>query len=578
MNKVWILAITVLALVATSIPSFSAETTFSGSYRVRSVIDDNWEKQDMANHPEGRDLYTGYFDQRFRLTVTHRRSEFLKAVVSIDLAEDIWGQQRGLRFNDSDGTIDGFINSAYIEAITPIGLFQLGTNGESRFGYGLWSDSGIRGNGTNNAGITYAIKVGGFIATASYVKYIDWVQSVFTIPVFPGTNLSDLTGGPTSTYYNDDIDTYIMTAHYVTDKVKVGGLIQCILDPKILGAVVMARGVADIGGFPGSFRGEEQWMSPLGVPSIALNGGLYWPTPAGPNAVGFGRAGMYGANLFAWDIYGDVKLLNDRLEIKGEFLRVWGSSTRNAMGDAYNNYLATRVVLPPLPGYRLPETIVVDGMTAYLDTSYDFDTFKVGVAALYGSGEKHWRAFTQSHFNLNTTGNFDFHWSNIVVPGDWMFLGSTGSSNFNNFPLGLGDNPENITSVKLYWSATPTEKLDIHGAFIWSKYTNPVGRYARDAAGNLIPNWNAFYGHPMNYIHQSGLLPGNAYIPAGVSDQLGWEIDLGATCEIMDGLTLNSEFGVLFAGSAFDYRNPATFERESWGPIYRWVNTLTYEF
>lgn len=578
MRKVWILAIVALVLVTAGAPSFSAETTLTGTYRIRSVADYNWEKRDLAIHPEGRDLYTGYFDQRFRLTITHRQSEFLKAVVSIDIVEDVWGRGGAFRMNNSAGTDDGFINSAYIEAITPVGLLQLGTNAENRFGYGLWSDSSIRGDANNNPSITYGMKVGGFIATASYVKYIDWVRSVFTIPVYPGAGPSDFTGGPASAYYNYDIDTYILTAHYVTDTWKVGGLFQWIPDPRALGAVAMSRGVADIGAFPGSFRGEEQWMDPVAVPSTGLNGGIYWPTPAGPNAIGFGRAGMYGANLFAWDVYGNVKLLNDRLEIKGEFLRLWGVSKRNSLGDAYNDYLATRVILPPLPIYRLPEKIIVEGTTVYLDVSYDFGVWKVGVAALYGSGEKHWHAFTQSHTNFNTIGNDDFHWGALVVPGNWMYLGSTGSNRFYNAPLGLGDNPENVTSVKLYWSAAPNEKLDIHGAFIWAKYTQPVGRYARDGAGNLVPGWNAFYGHPMNYIQPSALLPGNTYIPAGVDDELGWEIDLGATYEIMEGLTLNSEFGVLFTGSAFDYRNPVTNEREHWGPIYRWVNTLTYEF
>jgi hypothetical protein len=118
------------------------------------------------------------------------------------------------------------------------------------------------------------------------------------------------------------------------------------------------------------------------------------------------------------------------------------------------------------------------------------------------------------------------------------------------------------------------EKLDIHGAFIWAKYTQPVGRYAINSVGAPQPNWNAFYGHPMNYVNPGGTV----YMPASVSDQLGWEIDLGATYEIMEGLSLNSEFGILFTGSAFDYRNTATGEREQWGPVVRWVNTLTYEF
>jgi len=52
----------------------------------------------------------------------------------------------------------------------------------------------------------------------------------------------------------------------------------------------------------------------------------------------------------------------------------------------------------------------------------------------------------------------------------------------------------------------------------------------------------------------------------------------------MEGLTLNSEFGVLFTGDAFDYVEatslaaPTTVSRHNWGNIYRYVTTLTYEF
>ncbi len=111
MRKIWIMALAAVLVVAFAAPSFSAETTFSGSYRIRSVMDDNWQKGSENGFtypvvggfvPNGDALYTGYFDQRFRLTITHKRSEFLKAVVSIDLAEDLWGQQKRFRTNNSD--------------------------------------------------------------------------------------------------------------------------------------------------------------------------------------------------------------------------------------------------------------------------------------------------------------------------------------------------------------------------------------------------------------------------------------------------------------------------------------------
>jgi hypothetical protein len=189
---------------------------------------------------------------------------------------------------------------------------------------------------------------------------------------------------------------------------------------------------------------------------------------------------------------------------------------------------------------------------------------KVGVAFLYGAGEEHWRPFAQSHYHFNTTGNDDFHWGNIIVPGDSALLAS------GNFALGLGNTPENVTSVKIYGSFSPIEKLDIHGAVIWAMYTQPVGRYAGGTYGVFH---QPFYGHPMNYTLNAA---STGYVPAHGSHDLGWELDLGVTYQIMEGLSLNSEFGVLFTGDAFDY--VTTAGDQDWGNIYRWVNTLTYEF
>ncbi len=118
------------------------------------------------------------------------------------------------------------------------------------------------------------------------------------------------------------------------------------------------------------------------------------------------------------------------------------------------------------------------------------------------------------------------------------------------------------------------EKLDIHGAVIWAQYTEPVGRYAGATYGLFI---QPFYGHPMNYtLPSTGA--GGQYVPAHGSHDLGWEVDLGMTYQIMEGLSLNSEFGVLFTGDAFDYWSPVDGQDHDWGNIYRWVNTLTYEF
>jgi hypothetical protein len=328
---------------------------------------------------------------------------------------------------------------------------------------------------------------------------------------------------------------------------------------------------------------------------LALNLGAPGPDPFINNAgynLGIGGMGMYGVTVYVLGTYWDLKFFDGKLELKGEFDRIFGSAHLNSYGHGYNAFLdsiSNGTVLGPvtiptgtqtflaattlLPGQRLPEKIAVDTVNLYVDLSYNTDLFTVGVAFLYGSGEKWWHPFTKDHLGLNNTGVEEFRWSNIIVSGGREFLNSAAN------PLGLGNTEENVTSAKFYWSVCPFENLDIHGAFVWAKYSEPVGRWATDANGNLVDNWNAFYGHPMNYAYGNYTdLAGAAITPAGVSDDLGWEIDFGVTWTIMEGLTLNSEFGVLFTGDAFDYRNTVTGEREEWGEIYRWVNTLTFEF
>jgi len=640
MKKFLVLIAATALVVAIALPSFAAETTISGIYRVRSVMDYNWDKQvkDGAGLGISHDdaLYTGYFDQRFQMRITHTRSEFLKAVVVASIADDTWGQQRNLRWNNSTGVGEGWIDQAWIEAITPIGAIIAGASVGRGFGFGLWSSGDMYDqDGTNNYGITYAIKLpvgnGDFIGTATYIKYVDLVQPVIlnalggvapagtAIRTWPGRATLDEVGGPGSTNYNDDTDTYVLTAHYISDNIKAGLLFQMVLDPRAVGATLLAKGIANQPLFPGStFAGEygaggyagPGWVfmdfpgftQTYTVPALPLPAlGFVDSTGGTGDAIlnsgynlGIGAMGMYGVNVYILGTYVDLKFFDGKVQVKGEFDRIFGSAHLNSYGHGYNELLNSIQNMVPfvsagpttaggtptrfvgttlLPGQRLPEKIAVDTVNAYVDLSYNTDLFTVGVAFLYDSGEKWYHPFTKDHLGLNNTGVAEFHWSNIVVSGGREFLNSAVN------PLGLGDTEENVTSVKLYWSVCPFEDLDIHGAFVWAKYSEPVGRWATDANGNLVQNWNAFYGHPMNYAYGNYTnVAGAALTPAGVSDDLGWEIDFGVTWTIMEGLTLNSEFGVLFTGDAFDYRNTVTGEREEWGEIYRWVNTLTFEF
>jgi len=105
-------------------------------------------------------------------------------------------------------------------------------------------------------------------------------------------------------------------------------------------------------------------------------------------------------------------------------------------------------------------------------------------------------------------------------------------------------------------------------------YATPLSGFDLTARGASVNSKGSGYLHPMmpfgNYLYDSW----------NVSTDLGWEFDLGFSWRILDGLTYSCDAGVLLTGDSFDYAkwNGTSFEREEWGPIWRVVNTLTYEF
>ena len=114
------------------------------------------------------------------------------------------------------------------------------------------------------------------------------------------------------------------------------------------------------------------------------------------------------------------------------------------------------------------------------------------------------------------------------------------------------------------------DKLTISGAVIWAKWTEDIGWNGATRATLFAPDSPA-YGHP-------AALYGNYFYNSWeVSDELGWEIDLAVSYEIMEGLTYTLEGAVLFTGDSWDYEK-ADGTRGDWGEIWSIVNTLQYEF
>ena len=125
MKKIVSLTLATLFIMVVAVGAFAADTTFEGQYRVRAWSEWNFDKKPGYGPPELEEQYDGWFDQRFRLTITHTRSEYLKAVIRLDIVEDTWGQGRAFFINNTPA--GNYIDWAYLEfTVPPIGTFTLG--------------------------------------------------------------------------------------------------------------------------------------------------------------------------------------------------------------------------------------------------------------------------------------------------------------------------------------------------------------------------------------------------------------------------------------------------------------------
>ena len=527
---IFIVALCLSALLA--ITSFGAETTFSGSYRIRSHNEVNFDKEvrDIGNViTHDQPLTSSWFEQRFRLTITHTRSEYLKAVVRMDLVEDTWGQGRAFTMNNVS---DDYIDLAYIEFTLPkIGTFTAGLFDEE-YGHGLTISRGRAPSSfLGFSGVRWKNAWGPVTVSALYAK--EWDSA--NIPIF--TAFGNL--------YNADTDLFTLDVKVIpvedhTLELYGGYYRQRIATP--------AFGI-----FPSIYSTRRS------ATMINYNPNVFTSNLIVRDAtVGFVGA-AYNGTIF------------DMIDIKGEYTHFFGTA------EAYNSLLFptySTFVSGGLPTQLLPSKDVdLRGYNLYVDVSFFTDLFRVGVAFLMGSGQDHqWNSYSLDRMNVNAFAlNDGLTWGTILVPGDYEFM---------NTPLPLTWGTENLTSIKLYFEVCPMENLSIRGAAIWAKWTKPVGyatpfnNFDLTARGGYVNSKASGYVHPMtsfgNYDYDSW----------NVSTDLGWEFDLGFSWQIMEGLTFSCDAGVLLTGDSFDYArwNGTSFVREEWGPIWRVVNSLTYEF
>ena len=525
MKKTVALLIAVLFVSVIAATAFATDTSFEGEYRVRALAEWNFDKKPGYGPPDYEPSYDGWFEQRFRLTITHTRSEYLKAVIRLDLVEDTWGQGRAFMINnDPRANFAGpgsYIDWAYLEfTLPPIGTFTVGKFPE-KLGYGLLFS--VEAPGMD--GIRLSNSWGPVDLSLGYAKLVDNVT--------PGL------AGPGSVWYNRDTNLWYADLKYnITEDhmIELFGGYVASNDGSIL---VNSASLL----WWDWFNWQSQWWD-----------------------VNLGFLGMaYSGNIA------------DMIDIKFEYSWVLGNAvTKPWLSAGWG---------PAVP-YDLERS--VEGYNLYLDVSYYNDLFRIGLAFIMGSGQGHvWTGgnFAPGALNFSTYHNINMNYLTFIHQGDFKWGNIIGSGGGDINSIRVGDfwalnNIENITSVKLYFEICPMEKLTLNAAVIWAKWTNPVGAGA-------FTDWQKCpgYPHPMDWNANVGGIRNYRYQSWSVSDDLGWEIDFGLSYEIMEGLTYTFSAGVLLTGESFDYvyfapgpRGGVVGTRESWGPIWSISNELLYEF
>ncbi|MBN1883686.1 MAG: hypothetical protein JW885_16090 [Deltaproteobacteria bacterium] len=441
MKKLLLFILTGFLVVGFVSTVFAAETTFEGAYRVRSITEWNFDKEydDLGNVPSHEDgLYTGFFDQRFRLTITHTRSEYLRAVIRLDIAEDTWGRGSALRINANNAN---YIDRAFIEfTVPPVGTFTVGRFFE---GYGNLFTFDTAGDGAR-----WSNTWGPVTVSLSYFKISDRV-----------------TAGPDAWEYNWDADLVgldilvtpieghvlevysgVLWDEDATGSSGVGGVLnnsRTIISPLAdYGAWVGFVGV----GYTGTFfdmidvNVEASWL--FGDANGHYTEGMTTDPYYGFTGLLYSQNARKDLDISGWNVYADVSYYNDLFRVGAAFI----------MGSGQKHLWLN----PALP----MNVISVD------------------------------------HVNMNfVTNDGDFSFAHIITGGHNDGL----SSVWGTGGLFGANTMENITAIKGYFEVCPMDKLTISGAVIWAKWTEEIGINTMGTRSGLFAAKSPAYLHPMIY-------------------------------------------------------------------------------
>jgi len=224
MKRFWLVLLSLGLIMAFSASAFAVDVKFSGEYDVGGLylnkigVDDGFNGSSGLKGSANPD--TAFYYQRLRIGTDFIVAPSLKLVTQFDAMDRIWGGARGGNFpvgaSDNTGGTGGtreesenfVMNLAYVEYISPIGLFRVGYQKDWCWGT-VWGD---RSNGMPAGQILYMVPVGPFTIAANYAKEASNRASAVTT----GVNTTD-----------QDFDSYRIAAVYgLGKKIEAGGLVM----------------------------------------------------------------------------------------------------------------------------------------------------------------------------------------------------------------------------------------------------------------------------------------------------------------------------------------------------------------
>lgn len=197
---------------------------------------------------------------------------------------------------------------------------------------------------------------------------------------------------------------------------------------------------------------------------------------------------------------------------------------------------------PPIPSF-VPFSVRHQGFLARVEGSYTMGMFRVGMGALYGSGDDPTTKDRNEGFTINFRGESapvqrDF----LIACGDWGL----------SIPFGATDN---IIGFYKPWSN--------YGQGIW--YVRGFSDYQVLSWLKLLTNFG-YIGDTVKHGDEFGR-------DADDDHSIGFEIDVAAQIKLYQNLTFSSAFGYLIGGKALSMAG-GDRPQDPWA----WINTISFVF